>query len=226
MNKKTVIISILALFILAAGVGFWKWKKDEMKKQEELRVQAEERKKEELVKQEQTGEIDTSNWKIYKNDKYGLEFKYPEDWNVIFGGAPDIGGEWIYLTPEKDTCCNKLRFDVGIFNSEKSPKDWYKDNIENPEGNINYKNAEDLVINNNQAYYIKKEVDKYPNVNDSSYIDHFYIISNKNTVLFVQFREILKLYKDDGRDIEKEYVYSKYVPDFEKVARSIQVGIN
>jgi len=27
-----------------------------------------------------TEEIDTSNWKTYRNEEYGFEFRYPEDW--------------------------------------------------------------------------------------------------------------------------------------------------
>jgi hypothetical protein len=29
-----------------------------------------------------TEEIDTSNWKTYRNEEYGFEFKYPGDWNL------------------------------------------------------------------------------------------------------------------------------------------------
>jgi len=36
--------------------------------------------------------VDTSNWKIYGNEKYGFEVKYPETWNVHSGSGtgPDI----------------------------------------------------------------------------------------------------------------------------------------
>jgi len=37
-----------------------------------------------------TAEIDTSNWKTYRNEEYGFEFKYPEDLIVK---------DWAYKTP-------------------------------------------------------------------------------------------------------------------------------
>ena len=30
-----------------------------------------------------TTDIDTSNWKAYRNEKYGFEFKYPEGWEIV-----------------------------------------------------------------------------------------------------------------------------------------------
>lgn len=27
--------------------------------------------------------VDTSNWQVYKNEKYGFEMKYPRDWVIV-----------------------------------------------------------------------------------------------------------------------------------------------
>ena len=35
---------------------------------------------------------DTANWKIYKNEEYGLEFKYPPDWTIQVERNIDIEG--------------------------------------------------------------------------------------------------------------------------------------
>ena len=39
-----------------------------------------------------TAEIDTSNWKTYRNEEYGFEFKYPGDWNLFVN--EDSGNSW------------------------------------------------------------------------------------------------------------------------------------
>jgi hypothetical protein len=36
--------------------------------------------------QQKSEEIDTSNWKTYRNEKYGFEVKYPKDWEIFLSG--------------------------------------------------------------------------------------------------------------------------------------------
>ena len=55
-------------------------------------------------------EIDTSNWKIYRNEEYGFEIKYPESWRIAYSimewcskVAADLGytpntDDWIMIT--------------------------------------------------------------------------------------------------------------------------------
>jgi len=68
--------------------------------------------------------IDTSNWKTYRNEEYGFEFKYPEElsvkdwayktpnWELLLhvGHNKDIGDEVVSIGAEKDR---------KIFDSEK-----------------------------------------------------------------------------------------------------------
>lgn len=50
------------------------------------------RRLEERVKTQQMShnDFDTSIWKIYRNDKYGFELKYPSDWSYLDTGKPYI----------------------------------------------------------------------------------------------------------------------------------------
>lgn len=74
MNKKTVIVSLVALIILALGVGVFMWKKAKVKKMEITQVSE--------TQKEEPGDVDTSDWKTYKDEKYLFEINYPNEFKL------------------------------------------------------------------------------------------------------------------------------------------------
>jgi hypothetical protein len=80
MSKKSIAIAIIAIIILIVGAGVWKWqenKKVEEVKKQEIAKQNEVKKEEE----KQKTEVDMNDWKIYRNEEFGFEVKYPREWN-------------------------------------------------------------------------------------------------------------------------------------------------
>ncbi|MEA2007480.1 MAG: hypothetical protein U9O20_05000 [Patescibacteria group bacterium] len=80
-NKKILILApiILGLFVLG---GCYKQEGEEkalVNENEELIRVFEERQEEENREEK----IDTSDWKTYRNDHYGYEISYPEDWEIF-----------------------------------------------------------------------------------------------------------------------------------------------
>jgi len=83
-----------------------------------------------------TEEIDTSNWKTYRNEEYGFEFKYPGEW-VIEEKNSDI---LFWRNIEKN---QEINYEIGaplVLNIKKidsrSIKDWFNKEFSNRDKNF------------------------------------------------------------------------------------------
>jgi len=85
MTKEKILKILLVIFgvIMISAVGYGIWKMNQDKKISS--------KTPELVTPQkvQTQEIDTSDWKTYRNEEYGFEMKYPKEWKVT--EVPEFG---------------------------------------------------------------------------------------------------------------------------------------
>lgn len=101
MNKTIkIILSVLAI-LLIFGAVFWSVKNRNEKKEKEAAIEnasqnnqgATQNQSDNQVQQEQSRneeEIDTSDWKTYKNTRYGYKLKYPKDWVINISVAERI----------------------------------------------------------------------------------------------------------------------------------------
>jgi len=70
--KKTITITIIAIIVLVGvGYGVWMWQGNP---DVALNEQA-------STSTQQVSD-EYADWKVYKNETYGFEFKYPKDWGI------------------------------------------------------------------------------------------------------------------------------------------------
>jgi hypothetical protein len=115
MKKKIIISGMLVVIILAIGIGFWVWKKNEIKKQEQSQLQ-----QEKANKNQENTDIDMSDWKTYKDEKYGFEFNYPPNLTPKFQNEyGNVKLDVIFNENELKADSKYLAFTLKVFNNQK-----------------------------------------------------------------------------------------------------------
>ncbi|MCI0557201.1 MAG: hypothetical protein MN733_01810 [Nitrososphaera sp.] len=93
MNKKTMLVSVIAVLTVVGVVAVWAVRKAEAPNPPQVRngqdqnptssnnttADAKPTTTQELI----TPDIDTSNWKTYRNDELGFEVPYPSSWSYV-----------------------------------------------------------------------------------------------------------------------------------------------
>ena len=78
MNKKTIVVVIvIILAVCAAGIFYFAKSKKTI-----APVKTEEKSNAEIVERKEKKEKDMSNWKFYRNEEFGFEIRYPENWAI------------------------------------------------------------------------------------------------------------------------------------------------
>jgi hypothetical protein len=83
LNRKILIINSLLILILLSVIFVVMGLNLQPKPQSAQTPAISQPTQEPQQKQEP---IDTSNWKTYRNEKYGFEVKYPKDWEIFLSG--------------------------------------------------------------------------------------------------------------------------------------------
>jgi hypothetical protein len=76
MQKKFVLLVLIVLIIVAGGVFVWNKKMNQEVPKNSLKEEVK------TAENTDTNNVDTSDWKTYRNEKYGYSMRYPKGWYV------------------------------------------------------------------------------------------------------------------------------------------------
>lgn len=196
MNKKNIAILISALVIIVGGFLVWK-------SNQKVEVGQQGNQEQNQQTENQQGEIDTSEWKTYKDEKYGFEIKYPKNWEIKDSDTNAFGGEWLSVIIESNPNAvmqiNRRELKTGYL-------EWIRNQI-NPligEGVKMEIIGDNLMNNDIYAWHVISSNDIH------TFKTHNYYISNKKTIVVIHFNEVYD-----------KSIYSSYLYDFEAMVHSI-----
>ncbi|MFH1611703.1 MAG: hypothetical protein ABH887_00290, partial [bacterium] len=87
-NIWTIIAPVVLITAIVVGGGMWYWQKTVFEKEKEVLQEQIDELQNMVSELLTTQEIDVqqenefADWKIYTNEEYGFEVKYPEDWKI------------------------------------------------------------------------------------------------------------------------------------------------
>jgi len=120
-RPKWIVPVIVIVGIIVLGVGVWVgynyWLKPAAP--------------EEQPTQEQKPEDEFVDWRVYKNEKYGIEFKYPQEWD--FQADPSISSPFYLRFSEYSKAPEVLGPDMYAITKTKSDLDTLRQSIESGE---------------------------------------------------------------------------------------------
>jgi len=253
MNKKIITILIIIILVIIAG-GFWyannqnnvilnsfqNLNKDTQESQKPVKQQVT-NEKEQIAKkddQKQDNEnieelkiedIDTSNWKTYRNEEFGFEFKYPND---IFNLQVLDNGMEISIPPFRGTVnVNLTKKNPDWRIAEKQSISWIFRGIDGSEKQAvvenKYKNFQQQVaINNLKGIIFSYGPDDIGSVNEWNTIDftpfgspseHKKEIITEEVYNNSQYSKYKKLLLGNCDDISFHMILKKYVEQREDI---------
>jgi len=88
-------VALIIIAVLVLGGGYWAWQKENNKIPHPITNTDEQVDTVNNINIEppvpSTPSVDMANWKTYRNDKYGFEFKYPSSWEQCWYAGNDVG---------------------------------------------------------------------------------------------------------------------------------------